>query len=155
MQNIKKSKAKFQKGQSLFEAVIALTISSLIIVAVVSLVASSIRNASFSRNITLASRYAQEATEWLRGQRDSDISTFINNTLISTWCLNKLEWAQSGPCGNNDFIEGTNFSRQVSFSLNRINSKDVIQADIKVFWNDSQGYHEARSVTNFTDWRQR
>ncbi len=144
-----------EKGQSLFEAIVALAISALIIVAVVSLVSNSIRNSSFSRNKTLASRYAEQATEWLRGQRDSDITTFSNNALTSTWCINNLSWAQSGACGGSDVIQGTPFSRQVLFSINTVGGKDVIEADVIVFWTDSQGYHEVRSATNFADWRQR
>ena len=86
MANGKWQMANLQKGQSLFEAVVALAISALIIVAVVALVASSIRNASFSRNVTLASRYAQQATEWLRGQRDANAG--IRRKICSlTYCL--------------------------------------------------------------------
>ncbi len=143
------------RGQSLFEAIVALAISALIIVAVVSLVSNSIRNASFSRNKTLASRYAQQATEWLRGQRDSDITTFSSDALTPTWCINNLSWTQAGHCGSGDFITNTIFGREVSFVLNSVNGKDVIEADIIVFWTDSQGYHEVRSATNFADWRQR
>lgn len=144
-----------EKGQSLFEAIVALAISALIIVAVVSLVSNSIRNSSFSRNKTLASRYAEQATEWLRGQRDADITTFSNHALTPNWCINNLSWTQSGHCGGSDFITNTIFGREVSFVINSIGGKDVIEADVIVFWTDSQGYHEVRSATNFADWRQR
>ena len=143
------------RGQSLFEAVVALAISALIIVAVVALVSNSIRNASFSRNVTLASRYAQQATEWLRGQRDSDITTFSSNVLTPTWCINSLSWTQAGACGSSDFIQGTSFGRRVAFNLTTVNGKDFIEADVIVYWVDAQGYHEIRSATNFSDWRQR
>ena len=71
----------FSSGQSLFEVVVALAISTLVIIAVVSLAALSIRNTDFSKNKTLASKYAQDATEWLRGQRDADFDAFASNTL--------------------------------------------------------------------------
>lgn len=144
-----------EKGQSLFEAIIALAISALIVVAVVALVASSIRNSSFSRNETLASRYAQQATEWLRGQRDADITTFSSNVLTTAWCINDLSWARSGSCGSSDFITDTKFSRQVNFSVTTVGGKDVVGADVIVYWIDSQGYHEVRNATSFSDWRQR
>jgi Tfp pilus assembly protein PilV len=147
--------SQLSKGQSLFEAVVAIAISALIIVAVVSLVANAIRNSSFSKNKTLAARYAQEATEWLRGQRDSDFEAFSANALTPEWCMNDLNWNQVGACGDGDFIRDTNFSREIDFSLNTVNGKNFIGADVVVYWIDSQGYHEVRSATNFADWRQR
>ncbi len=144
-----------QKGQSLFEVVIALAISALIIVALVSLVTNAIRNATFAKNSTLASRYAQEATEWLRGQRDSDIEIFTMNIATPTWCLKDLSWSQSGTCGLNDVIAGTPFIREAVFTNSTLNGKTLIEADVTVSWEDSQGAHEVKSATNFTDWRQR
>jgi Tfp pilus assembly protein PilV len=143
------------RGQSLFEVVIALAISALIIVALVSLASNSIRNATFSRNNTLASRYAQEATEWLRGERDNDINLFMTNVIIPTWCLKDLSWAQSASCANNDFVPGTPFVREVDFTLTTIGGKNLVEAAIKVSWEDAQGVHEVNSSTQFTDWRQR
>jgi len=46
------------KGQSLFEVVVALAISALIIITLVSVVGNSIKNATFSKNKTLAANYA-------------------------------------------------------------------------------------------------
>lgn len=143
------------KGQSLFEVVVSIAVAALIIVALVSLASNSIRNATFSRNNTLASKFAQETTEWLRGQRDADINLFRTNVQIPTWCMQDLTWLQSGACNNNDFIPGTPFIREVNFSQTLISGKDLITAEVKVYWNDSQGYHEVVSSTQFTDWRQR
>ena len=69
---------KSQSGQSLFELVVAIAISALIIVAMVSLAVNSIQNSNFAKNKALASSYAQEAMEWLRGQRDSGVDAFIS-----------------------------------------------------------------------------
>lgn len=147
------------RGQSLFEVVIALAISALIIVSLVSLVSSSIRNTTFSKNKTLAARYAQEGTEWLRGQRDEDIATFKTNTLTPIWCFKDLSFSIVGPCGTGDEIDGTPFKREIVFSSTSVNvggvNKIVIQADVSVVWEDSQGFHEVKSATNFVDWRER
>ena len=145
----------YEKGQSLFEVVIALAISTIIIVTLVSLVSSSIRNSTFSRNKTLASRHAQEATEWLRGQRDTDIETFRTNVLTIIWCMKDLAWTISGPCAAGDKIPGTSFSREISFTSSSVSGKVVMEANIRVFWEDSQGDHEVTSATSFSDWRER
>lgn len=146
---------KISGGQSLFEVVIALAISALIIVGLVSLVSNAIRNATYAKNNTLAGRYAQDATEWLRGQRDGNIEDFMTNALSPTWCLSTLDWTQSSACGVNDVITGTQFRREAAFSITAPGGKNVVQADLTVFWEDSQGIHEVRSATNYTDWRQR
>ena len=151
---------KLNNGQSLFEVVVAIAISAIIIVALVALAANSIRNATFARNKTQAGRYAEEATEWLRGQRDMDISTFKSNSLVPVWCLSFLfatpsDWsAQSqGDCSQGEEIPGTKFFRELEFPDD--GNPDVIQVDVVVFWTDSQGTHEVRSATNLSDWRQR
>lgn len=143
------------RGQSLFEVVVALAISAIIIVSLVALVSSAIRNATFSKNKTLAARYAQEATEWLRGQRDSDPALFFERAASGTYCMASLSW--DGGCGESDKISDTSFERKITFEEppDSTVEKKVLQADIVVTWSDSQGDHEVRSVTDFTDWRQR
>lgn len=154
-----KLKNMTNSGQSMFEVVMAIFIMSLIIVGVVILATNSITNSSFSRNKTLAGRYAQEAIEWLRSQRDSDITTFIAKVPIVstpyTYCLNTLAWTNTGVCLSTEIITGSIFRRETVLTKSLISQKTVIEADVKVYWNDSKGYHEARSVTNFTDVRQK
>lgn len=145
-----------KSGQSLFEVVIALGVSALIIIALVSLVSSSIRNATFSRNNSLATAYAQEATEWLRGERDNDIVTFMTKAETPTWCMKSLSLTQSGSCFENDFISQTLFKREVAFECLIAGTPcALVQANVRVFWEDSQGVHAVTSSTSFSDWRQR
>ncbi len=143
------------RGQSLFEVVVALAISALIIVALVALVSSAIRNATYSKNNSLAASFAQEATEWLRGERDNDANTFLANTQTPVWCLPDLNWDIPGTCISENAIPGTPFIRQVSFAVSQAGGKTVIEANVTVSWQDSQGSHQVASATNFTDWRQR
>lgn len=148
-----------EKGQSLFEVIVALGISALIIVALVSLASNSIQNANFSKNKTLAATYAQEASEWLRQQRDSDPATFFDtNTTIQLVprCFNDLNWnGYIGGCAEGDFISNTPFVREITFTQDTTTSKTVIQADITISWTDSQGLHVITNSTSFSDWRQR
>lgn len=147
---------KSQKGQSLFEVVLALGVITAITVGIVSLAVGSIRNAAFSKSKTLAGRYVQEATEWLRSERDTDFSAFETYTLTSIWCLTGLNWNKVGACGDMDNIVGTSLFRDVSFSTpDSSPGKTIIQADIRVYWTDAQGDHEVSSITSFSDWRQR
>jgi len=148
---------KLVRGQSLFELVLAIAISALIIVAIVSLATLSIRNSSFSKNKALAATYAQEATEWLRGQRDSDIDAFILHATTPS-CLQDLGWTHPAvnPASDcTDRISGTTFNRWVTFDETVQGGKTIVEADVVVSWMDSQGVHEVKNATNFSDWRQR
>lgn len=147
---------KNQKGQSLFEVVVALAISTMVIIALVALAASSIRNANFSKNKTIASRYAQEATEWLRAQRDADPTAFALKT--GTFCMQTLSFDVAGSC-NADMMISDLFNREVTLTSSIVSvggvDKNIITADVAVTWKDVQGDHEVKSTTEFSDWRQR
>lgn len=142
-----------EKGQSLFEVVLALGVITAITVGIVSLAASSIRNAGFSKNKTLAGRYVQEATEWLRSERDADFTAFEAHALTSIWCLSGLNWTKVGVCGSVN-IPDTSLFREVTFST-LPSGNTIIRANVRVYWTDGQGDHEVSSITSFTDWRQR
>jgi type II secretory pathway pseudopilin PulG len=142
-------------GQSLFEVVVALGIAAVILTGVVGLTTSSIRNSTFSRNNSLAARYAQETIEWLRTERDSDWTTFANRSVGGAgqrWCLtaNPISWpGTSGPCGASNVIAGTVFTRELTMTL----GTNSIEASVVVSWTDSQGTHQVRNGTLFTNWR--
>lgn len=144
-----------QSGQSLFEVVVALAITALIIVSLVSLASNSVRNSTYSKNNALAATYAQELTEWFRSQRDADIATFTTNTLSPTWCFPTLSWNYLGACNGGNPIPTTQFFREATFTTSLVNGKTLIQADVTVSWDDSQGTHKVKSSTNYSDWRQR
>lgn len=147
---------KCYKGQSMFEVVLALFIIALIIVGVVFLSTSSIANSAFSRNKTIAGRYSQEAVEWLRGQRDSNATLFLTNA-TGTWCLIGLSFTTNphNACNSASVITGTIFKRQVVFTEDGSTADTIIKAEVTTSWDDSKGTHQAKSVTEFTDIRQK
>jgi Tfp pilus assembly protein PilV len=158
-------------GQSLFEVLFAVAIAAIILVGVVSLSTTSIRNTSYSNNNALATKYAQEAVEWLRGQRDEGFSIFQNHAADSTiYCLDAspFSWGNTGACSGSEFITGTFFLRSVAFVCYKTDPTDPtsfvsevcsdvdvnnIESTVEVKWTDTQGEHEVRTVTRFTDWR--
>ena len=138
------------KGQSLFEVVIAIGVIGIIIAGAVSLATTSIRNSTFARNKSLATRYSQEAIEWLRGQRDNNWVSFHTYTLSPTYCLDSLNWTKARVCNSGEVISGTILTRQVTFS-NISNTSAT--AMVTVVWSDSQGNHQVSTSTVYTDWR--
>ena len=143
---------KSSEGQSLFEVIVALAVITLIVVTVVAVAGTSIRNVSFARNNEHATRFSQEAIEWVRSERDSGWDVFANRATQPVWCLQTLSWpASAGSCaGPSDRIPGTVITRQLELEV--IDASNI-NATIRVYWSDAQGIHETRTVTTFTDWR--
>lgn len=142
-------------GQSLFEVVLALAVVTLITVGIIILTTDSIKNSSFSKNKTLASRFAQEAIEWIRKERDKNFSTFLGHAAIPTYCFDTLTWSNIGPCSSSEKISGTILTREVDFTTYTVSGKNIVEALVVVSWSDSKGYHESRSSTNFNDLREK
>lgn len=146
---------KLKRGQSMFELLIAVFVIAITLTAVVSLVTNSISNTTFSRDRTLASKYTQEAVEWLREQRDADWGAFRNRASAggSTYCLHNLNW-NSGSCSDTQYIVDTNLRRQITLLLSS-SDPNTVEARVVTSWVDQSGTHESRITTYFTNWRTR
>lgn len=130
------------KGQSLFEVIFAIGITALVLVGALSLSTTSVRNSNFSKNNSLATKYAQEGMEWIREQRDSSWSNLTSHP--GTSCIsNPPAWG--GSC-----TIATGFSRNVTLTTI---SADEINVIVRVTWQDGQGSHEVKSATTFTRWK--
>lgn len=149
------------KGQSLFEVVVAIGISALIITAIVALVTNSISNTTYSRNQSAADNSAQQLLEWLRGQRDNNIQGFLNQIDpvlggSSVYCFKNLDWTMRTQClANRDEINGRFLRQAVFTNLTATPGQTVFNVEITVTWTDSRGDHKIINSTNFSDWRQR
>ena len=126
----------------MYEVVFAIGIAAIIITGVLVVSTTSVRNSTYSRNNAQATKYAQEAMEWLRSERDAGGSVFSRHSGACN--IGSLGW---GACGN-CVITGTIFCRRVTLTV----GVDTIDAVVEVSWDDSQGNHTVKSVTKFTNW---
>lgn len=145
------------KGQSMFEVVIAIFIISMVIVGIVSLSTFSLSNSIFARNKNLAGKYSQEVIEWLRSEREKDASLFVEKLAMPIYCMSDttLNWLNTGVCSGEEVITNTIFTRHLIFTVSLIDLKTIIEATAITSWTDSRGYHEAKSTTNFSDIREK
>jgi Tfp pilus assembly protein PilV len=148
---------RLQRGQSLFEVVVAIAISALIVTAVVALATNSIQNSSFSRDKTIATNYVQETMEWLKQERDQNSDIFNVKAEFSrssdvTYCLDSLSWpVVPKSCTSDEVVVGTNFIRELTFpSCADPCPVDIVEAKVTVYWIDSKGVHEVTSSTNLS-----
>lgn len=149
---------KRNSGQSLFELVVAIAVSALIIVAIVSLVTNAIKGANFSKNNALASSSAQETIEWLRTQRDTNIQQFLNYIDpgaggSSDYCFSDLSWNEPTVCQSSDLINNL-FQRSGHFDIDKSTGKTIIHTTITVSWYDGTTLHEVINSTDFSDPRE-
>lgn len=154
---------RYQKtisGQSLFEVVVAIGITALILVGAISLSTASVRNSNFAKNDSVATKFSLEGSEWLREQRDTDWVTFIANT--GKTCLGTLSW--SAGCT----IPNTAFTRNIAFRCYIFDpgpppvtsgvvgcgsiGVNQVETTVSVRWTDSQGTHKVDSVNTLTRW---
>ncbi len=108
----------FIKGQGLIEVLVAMGIAATIIAAMTVAVTSSLSNAQFSQNQTLATQFSQEGIDVMRNIRNINYSYF--STLSGSYCLNQGVTTGSLPpegagCGRN--INNT-FQRKVTVEQN-------------------------------------
>ena len=142
----------------------ALGIVALVILALVQLSSTSVSNTGFSRNNTKATRYAQELSEWLRGQRDQlgwDVFSDSAHALLapgSERCVPSIgaNWGatvQADVCTNGDVTEVIDnlFYRGVVFTSV---DASTVQAAITVRWKEANKDFKIESTTRFTNWRE-
>lgn len=157
---MRKVKVALEKGQTIFELVMAISVGVVIITAVVILVTTSLNNSTFAKNNAQATRYSQEAVEWLRSERDKSWSTFYSKSGAATqyYCLTNLSWPQGGNCSSSQIITNTPFLREVSLTNRDLdgsseNGQETVEAKVTVVWEDKSGSHVSTLTTQYTDWR--
>lgn len=146
-----------KKGQSLFELMLAVVVVSITLVAMISLVGSTISNTAFSRDRTQAARFTNEAVEWLRSERDLSWTNLTSRASLtgSTYCLNSLSFDSQGTCSTGGTISGTKFTRTLTLVYDETNSPSEISVEVITTWSDSGGSHDSRILTTLTNWRTR
>ena len=147
---------KNNKGQSLFEVVVAIGILAVVLVGVVSLAATSVSNSSYSKNKTRSNRYSQEAFEWLGRINERDGFFTLSDLADGTkYCFpaivdDNVNDLKSPNCQAE--ISGTPFTRHVILDNNLLPGKEV-HATVVVEWDDAKGTHDVKTSTTFTYWR--
>lgn len=90
-----------ERGQTLLELVVVMGVSVLVIGALVFATISSLRNAQFSKNQTLATKLAQERIERVRTARDRNHSITISGTnAVTSW-----DGSSTSTCAGNSLIK--------------------------------------------------
>lgn len=161
-----------QKGQTLLELVIVITVGAIIVVALTFATISTLRNAQFAKNQSQATKLAQEVLERVRTGRDRDSSIGSSFTLggapVTSWSDNDMWRSITATCSSNAYFTVDNAgllsyeacANVVPSSILAVNgfTSSIIIADSATFssektvtaivsWRDFSGEHESRQTT--------
>jgi len=126
-----KINSRLDNGQSLVEMIVSVGVVSLVLVGLISAITYALANAQFARNKASATKYAQEALEWMRHERDSGWGAFAGRS-DQTYCLTDLSWLHAGSCEASEVITGTAFMRQATLTTNA--TSDRVDIELVVIW---------------------
>lgn len=145
-----------QSGMTLLEVLIFTTMITLIFLTIASATTQSIKKTMYNQQKIIATHYAEEAQEWMRGEKESDWSVFSARS-DATYCLNSTIstcdasgscWDNRAACPVTDYSLGGHYKRSSVLTTNgsRI---DVITT---VEWIEGSNTYSVPISTTFSRW---
>ncbi|MDO9028625.1 MAG: hypothetical protein Q7U68_07200 [Candidatus Roizmanbacteria bacterium] len=125
-----------KKSFSLIEVLVFTAVLGLFFVAAISVATFNLKNMKIQEHKILATRYAEEGTEWVKQEKEDDWSIFITRGSVSgtTYCLNNsLSWDSSSPCGS--YGLGTIYKRELLIK-NSGSPVNQVETTMTVYWQD-------------------
>jgi Tfp pilus assembly protein PilV len=140
-------------GTSIIEILIATAMISMAVIAALSLTSRSQSQSSYARNLAEATKYATQAADWIRTQRDTLGWTTINSKSEGLYCLNNFppdinSLTTTGTCDDTSYIGETKFKRQMVLDKS---VSGIIKINITVGWTE-QSPREAKIEMELTQW---
>ncbi len=143
---------KKKAGFSLIEVLLFIVLFSMVFLGITSAMVSSLRNTKASQRRILATYYASELKDWLKGQKEANFSNFPKS---GTQCFNTspiAAWGANGNCGSSFTLgQGSDvvFKRYVSFTNG---TSTQVNVNILVEWNEGNVVNSIPLNTRFTSW---
>lgn len=141
----------------MIEVLIFITLISLIFIAMSYLSVASIRSAKSNQYKIMATHYAEELREWLRGEKEVDWTIFDDYAAYPTgisYCMNTIpasiaSMPSSGTCGNSYALDNV-FKRDLTLTANSDSSR--IDAFITVSWREGTNSFQVPVAASFAVW---
>jgi type II secretory pathway pseudopilin PulG len=151
-----KARKNTQAGFSLIEVLIFITVMSIFFVSAAAVVSVVVKNMKVNEHKILGTRFAQEAVEWLRSEKEIDWNAFSQRApssgALAEYCLNSLAW-NSMPC---DYSLKTLYQRTVTLkSIESVGGyKYQVDVSVLVKWNEPGRSYSIPINTTFSIWEQ-
>ncbi|MFC1627386.1 hypothetical protein ACFL18_02440 [Patescibacteria group bacterium] len=143
---------KFSAGQSLVEVLVAVGAMSLLMVALLSLVALSMRNSRLAKDRTQAVALAQEGVELIRAYRDYSWTEIAAVSGVSNYDLPKnwiVEDGLSAACDLDNFTIYSFYRRCVQITPEDATTLEIV---VTVDWQEGSREHQATQTTKLSLW---
>ncbi|MBI2032561.1 MAG: hypothetical protein HYT09_02850 [Candidatus Levybacteria bacterium] len=142
-----------EKGTSLIEALVALSIAVVIISGITAVVITSLNNTTYTKFQNQATSFSQEGLEIVRQLAGSDYTSFENTYAQTNYCLGEsgilVNKADVGTCANESVLVGKYFLREVTIDLRNASciqgptpvgeaDRDYARVIVTVSWSDSK-----------------
>lgn len=165
----KRRETKMERGFSMIELIVAVGVVVMVLVTITGGVSVAVRNSRFSKEKSLSVRYAQEAIEWLRKNREvvgwnafRQIVKADNNNPVS-YCITDTDGGVEdfqdldnvSECGVNQQIDGTIFKRLVTIELiseGCVGCENKMELEVVVSWNDGSQELQSKLTTSLYEW---
>lgn len=140
-------------GFSLVEILVFILILGLFFVVVIAITAVSLRNMKINEHKILATRYAEELLEWLRGQKEIDWNNFVNNYSNNTYCFPNSPitgWSSPDNCSTYTGLNPPIYKRELTLSTSGRGTQ--VNASITVSWQELGNTYQVSINTVFSIW---
>ena len=141
---------------TLLEVLIFTTMITLIFLTIASATTQSIKKTIYNQQKIIATHYAEEAQEWMRGEKETDWAVFSARS-DATYCLNENIstcdvagscWDNRASCGVSDYSLGGHFKRSSVLTTNG----SLIDVTTTVEWIEGQNRYSVPIHTTFSRW---
>ncbi len=132
------------KGQSLIEVLIALSVVVLVLLALIAVTTVSVRNSTFAKNQSLATKHAQETIEKIRKYRDqNNWATFVAD------CTNKTALGLIDP--SPPFVLEAPVCNLPGTTDPCVEANNRCEVEVTVSWDDARGKHQTILTTYLSE----
>lgn len=141
---------------TLLEVLIFVSILTMIFLTIAYATTQSIKRTIYNQKKIIATHYAEEVQEWMRGEKESDWAIFTTRS-DTTYCLNSSVttcstagtcWDADVACDADDYTLGNGYKRSSALTTNgsRI---DIITT---VEWTEGPNTYSVPISTTFSRW---
>ncbi|MFN4212440.1 MAG: hypothetical protein ACK4FL_00525 [Microgenomates group bacterium] len=144
---------KKSQSFSLIEVLVFTSILSLFFVVAAAVATASLRNMKINEHKILATRYAEELLEWLRGEKETDWNTFISRSNNTTYCFSIspiTSWPSQGSCSGYNGLNPAIYKRELT--LTTVGGGIQVNVSIVVSWQELGNTYSVPINTVFTVW---
>ncbi|MBP9669992.1 hypothetical protein KBD75_01175 [Candidatus Woesebacteria bacterium] len=142
---------QIRRGTSIIEIVIAAALISISIIAALSLTNQSQKQNTYAKGLAEATKYANQAADWIRNERNNLGWATLNTIDNGSYCLSDFPsdftQIEAGECGATDYIPNTKFRRNVEINK----TVDTINLVITIIWTE-QVERQAKIEMELTSW---